>query len=285
MAGKKSNNAKLAAKHHFFSFVDSNSQPNGHSDDSSSATYYFLPKFRTIQTPKKAVRNYEERYSQSVVGEFNCVQTEKDQPTISNFSASKWLKADRPKLAICPHKLDYCDTCAKCTEQIRAKQTTLNRIRQSGSAAEEDQIKIQEEISKLNTVLSIHREHAQKSHSYYKQVTQQCQQAWQEMENMQGAAELGTARHNFTLVLSADYQMQKLVPYWGYSPQPGSTYYLQKLSHDILGIVDHSNGQTHLYIFDETVGPKNTDHTVSYLHHYICHSGKIPSWVRGSISI
>ena len=33
--------------------------------------------------------------------------------------------------------------------------------------------------------------------------------------------------------------MQKLVPYWGISPEPGSTYYLQKLSYDLFGIVDH----------------------------------------------
>jgi len=39
---------------------------------------------------------------------------------------------------------------------------------------------------------------------------------------------LVTMKHKFNLVLSADYQMGKLVPYWGQSPQPGSTYYLQK---------------------------------------------------------
>ena len=47
-------------------------------------------------------------------------------------------------------------------------------------------------------------------------------------------------RSRFTLVISTDYQMSKLTPHWGYSPQPGSTYYLQKLSHNLLGIVNHS---------------------------------------------
>ena len=68
-------------------------------------------------------------------------------------------------------------------------------------------------------------------------------------------------KHNFTAVLSVDYQMQKLVPHWGLSPQPGATYYLQKMSHDIFGIVNHSDEHSTLYIFDETVGPKNTDHS------------------------
>ena len=74
--------------------------------------------------------------------------------------------------------------------------------------------------------------------------------------------------------------MQKLVPYWGLSPQPGSTYYLQKLSHDIFGIVDHREGNSSLYIFDETIGPKNTDHTISLLMDYIRNHTVFPSWIK-----
>lgn len=37
----------------------------------------------------------------------------------------------------------------------------------------------------------------------------------------------------FTLLLSADYQMFKLLPYWGHSVQPSSTYLLTK------GIICH----------------------------------------------
>ena len=91
---------------------------------------------------------------------------------------------------------------------------------------------------------------------------------------------LETMKHKFTLALSADFQMQKLVPYWGQSPQPGSTYYFQKLSHDIFCVCDHRISNCMLYVFDETVGPKNTDHTISYLEHYIHVSGKVPNWVK-----
>ena len=74
--------------------------------------------------------------------------------------------------------------------------------------------------------------------------------------------------------------MQKLVPYWGCSPQPGSTYYCQKLFHDIYGIVDHPDQTCMIYIFDETAGPKNVDHSVSYLIHYIENSGRILVWTN-----
>lgn len=37
---------------------------------------------------------------------------------------------------------------------------------------------------------------------------------------------LDVLRHSFNVVLAGDYQMSKLVPYWGQSPQPASTYYI-----------------------------------------------------------
>ena len=74
--------------------------------------------------------------------------------------------------------------------------------------------------------------------------------------------------------------MSKLLPYWGDSPQPSSTYYLQKVSYDIFGIVDHRDGVGHLYILNETIGPKNTDHTLSYLFHYIKSTMAVPDWIR-----
>ena len=92
--------------------------------------------------------------------------------------------------------------------------------------------------------------------------------------------ERASLQRRFTLTLSVDYQMSKLVPHWGFSPQPGSTYYFQKLSHDILGIVNHSDKTSCIYIFDECTGPKNTDHTVSYMTNYLCDSGIVPTWVR-----
>ena len=88
--------------------------------------------------------------------------------------------------------------------------------------------------------------------------------------------ELASLKNGFDLVLCADYQMCKLVPYWGHSAQPGCTYYLQKLSHDIFGIVNHGTNCSTVYLFDERAGPKNTDHTVSYITDYI---SKLPEWI------
>ena len=72
--------------------------------------------------------------------------------------------------------------------------------------------------------------------------------------------------------------MQKLVPHWSCSPQPGSTYYLQKLSFDLFGTFNHRDDSAAVYVFDERVGHKTADHTISYILHYMKSSGRVPGW-------
>ena len=74
--------------------------------------------------------------------------------------------------------------------------------------------------------------------------------------------------------------MTKLIPFWGETAQPAITYYLRKVSHDLFGIVDHRDETKSITVFDERIGPKNTDHTVSLLSYYIQHSGLVPHWVK-----
>ena len=285
--GRVSNSAKTSVMNDFLTFVDQNSQPNGRSADSYGPTHYFLSKFTTIQTPKQGVCNYSERAQRSVVAEFNRAQRMAGKEGCSNASASNWLHKQRPKVAICPHKQDYCDFCAKNNASIHAKRTTLNRIRQSGSASTEDQKKLEDDIAALERELEEHRTKARLSHEKYIEITKQCSEQLEKIKALEQTQqsdeereELARLKERFTLVISVDYQMSKLVPSWGYSPQPGSTYYLQKLSHDVFGIVNHAENKSTIYIFDERTGPKTTDHTVSYITDYLRGSIQVPSWVR-----
>ena len=82
----------------------------------------------------------------SVVGEFNRVQREMNKGECSNGSAFNWLHEHRPKLAICPHKQDFCDTCSKFNADIHSKRTTLNRLRQSGAVSVEQQQALESNI-------------------------------------------------------------------------------------------------------------------------------------------
>jgi len=69
-------------------------------------------------------------------------------------------------------------------------------------------------------------------------------------------------KHKFNLVLSADYQMGKLVPTGANLRNQALPTTYKNLNHDIFGIVNHATGSFAVYIFDERVGPKTTDNTV-----------------------
>ncbi len=282
---KTSHSARTSTMEKFLEFVDMNTQPNGRSADSSGPTHFFLPKFATIQAPKSKVSHYQERLARSVVGEFNRVQRESGENSISNGSSHNWLKAHRPKVGICPHQEDYCDTCSRRKAEIHAKQTTINRLLQSSNADPDDVKKLEDEMVGVKQTLENHRQEALESHKYYTEVTALCKSEWEKIKALEEKSRLSEEeqvqlrglKNAFNLVVCADYQMQKLVPYWGRSAQPGSTYYLQKLNHDVFGIVNHAENSSAVYLFDERVGPKNTDHTVSYLTDYF---SKLPRWIH-----
>ena len=133
--------------------------------------------------------------------------------------------------------------------------------------------------------LAMHKDEAQEALVHYKFTTEKCKREWSAIialasESHTSQTRLQNLKDSFTLVLSADYQMTKLIPFWGESAQPAITYYLRKVSHDLFGIVDHRDETKYVRLFDERIGPKNTDHTVSSLLYYIRHSGLVPHWVK-----
>lgn len=161
----------------------------------------------------------------------------------------------------------------------------MNRLQQGAQASSEDLDKLSEELKQLQDQHEDHKTIAQEGHTYHLDLLKRCSEQWdkitslaqKEMLTKEEEQTLCDLKNQFTVVLCADHQMAKLVPYWGMSAQPGSTYYLQKLSNDLFGIVDHSSGSSTVYMFDERAGPKNTDHTISYLTNFI---STLPVWVR-----
>ena len=105
---RESNSSKRTVRDEFLSFIDANNQPNGRSADSSGPTPDFVSGFTTIPTPKKNVANDDERLRWSV--NFR-VQSENGKGGCFNGSASNRLSQYRPKVEICPHKLDLRHMC------------------------------------------------------------------------------------------------------------------------------------------------------------------------------
>ena len=157
-----------------------------------------------------------------MVGEFNGVQRENGRKECCNGSSHNWLKSDRPKVAICPHQEDYCDTCSRQKAEMHSMQTTINRLLQSANALPDEIKKLQDTITELKKVHENHKTEAQQSHIFYTEITKQCAAKWNDITTLEEKnlltrrekSKLSRLKENFTLVICADYQMCKLVPYW-----------------------------------------------------------------------
>ena len=86
----------------------------------------------------------------------NCAQREIGRDTCSAFAARQWLKEYRPKVALHPHKSDYCDTCKFLKEEIARQNAVLKRLAQSGSAQAQNLTDVQGNIEVAEQELRTH---------------------------------------------------------------------------------------------------------------------------------
>jgi hypothetical protein len=280
----KSNNNKEELLPQFLSFIDNNSQANGRRVGSHGPLYFFNSKFNRINTPSASEANKPENWKRhSLVYEFN--RTLEGNKSISNGTAKKWLKTDRPKHAISPQKTDYCEMCAECQEQSRRHRTISIRLQQEGNGsdcsirenqaiAESYKLLLQEHKMDASFEIEHYRQQTKKSRSLYHQFEE-----LQKVESLVSKTNLQVLKRQIIFSLSLDYQQSKLTPHWGIEAQPSETYYLRKLSHNIFGVVDHTLLKKAVYVLDERVGgAKNANMTVSLVDHYIHQN--IPYWAR-----
>ncbi len=282
----KSNNNKVDILPSFLAFIDYNSQPNGRKVGSHGPLFFLNSKFDRINAPSASEANKSEQWKRrSLVYEFN--RTIEDNKNISNGTAKKWLKMHRPKHAISPRKTDYCQACVECREQKRRHETIAMRLQQNGNGDEKE---IRENIALAESyglLLEEHKTDAGSELRYYRQETDKCRSLYLSIEELdekelmseEDETELKELKGRFTFTFSLDYQQSKLTPHWGFSAQPGETYYLRKLSHNIFGIVNHAVANNAVYVADERIGgTKNGNMTISLVDHYI--HQKLPTWAR-----
>ena len=69
--------------------------------------------------------------------------------------------------------------------------------------------------------------------------------------------------YNVTITTN-DRSQEKMLPYFGFSPQPGPTYFMNKLPVYIGGLVDHADNRNFSYLIDKTqAGNLNSQHTLN----------------------
>ena len=241
--------------------------PNGRSNDSHGALFYFQSHFTRIDPPKLSEKEREKKMRTSVVAEFNRAQTDLGRKTMGASTFRRHLEEHFPRVSICPHREDYCDKCKELGTDVSRCRFVIRKITESGNSSSEKLQPHEKELAALTKAQQEHLQDAKLARNFYNKMIALCKEQWGRLSTAEGGT--STNCHTFTLVLSADYQQAKLVPHWGRSPQPASTYYLTKESYDVFGIVDHRDDSGHVQLFSETIRHKNTDHTVSLLQEYI----------------
>ena len=268
LQGRVSNSAKATTKEHFKTFVKNHSTPSGRPTGTPGAKFYYLSNFTHLY-PTNKIKDYENLSSICLLSAFNRAQEELERPTISAGTMCTWLKELFRDHKLFPHKSDYCDLCAQQAIQKQSIERSISQAKMNNPTILNS---LEKKLDNLKADITDHRKHATDCHNYY---NSQCKISKENYDKITLQATLPRRRdklcERFEAVVSADYQQLKQIPHFGVSPQPACTYYMRKLNVDIFVIVSHFlDDKVTIIIFDETFGPKTSNHTLSFLKDLIC---------------
>ena len=158
-----------------------------------------------------------------LVNEFNRTQESEGRSTAGAYAIRQWLKQHQPKVALHPHKVDYCDFCKRMETELSRLRQLIKCFRQSGSSSAEDIQSNKQAVAEIEQELRGHKSRATEAQAFYRETTTKCLELWKDLEALMAKTslsseeveELASKKHTFTLILSADYQQSKLIPYWG----------------------------------------------------------------------
>jgi hypothetical protein len=73
-----------------------------------------------------------------------------------------------------------------------------------------------------------------------------------------------------TVTCKNKHTQEKMLPYFGHSPQPEPTYFMHKLPVYVGGLVDHARRQSCSYLIHKIqAGNLNSQHTLNILARYV----------------
>ena len=161
--------------------------------------------------------------------------------------------------------------------ELARQRQIIKRLHQSGSASAE-KVQTKEHTVELERELKDHRASASESQTFYRETVTKCLETWKVIESLMAKTalieeeeELASKKHVFTLVLSADYQQSILIGEALHSPV------IYKRCHMMCTV--SWDGQQYITLFDERIGPKNTDHTISITQSYIEKVVALHPWI------
>jgi hypothetical protein len=227
------------------------------------AVFYFYAKFTALKSaeevPKKRHKEPRDpvhipashvRADAAVSAVFNACLVEAGIKTISATTVLVWLrdlfgKGTPEHTTLAPHHTDACSECVIFTTTESSLRMSLARHKQQVDRALERMSAIREletQLEELTESRRLHRAESYAAQVEYSQATSGAYHEYDELGRMFSTVrqlgeamdlsnamasavvcDLIRAAKGFSFCLSTDYQMDKPIPTWGRSPQPGPT--------------------------------------------------------------
>ena len=275
LSNRASNNAyKAEARNAFLSWCEMNSMPTGRSTLYHPTRYFSSTFIRIGRYKDKELRTNPDLSRYSIVMVYRQCLIEQGQSRIPcEATLTKWLhECEHERYAIQPHQSDYCDTCARFRvqlNQLSGRRWAMDKVSGNASADERQLLDVHREA--LQREWSAHRASGKAEHDAYIASLAQAAEEWSALNSVAEDHREGHA------VICVDYMQERTLPYFGKSAQPGETYYKQKLTVHLCGLVQHHDGRPHVFLSDERAsGAKVADHLCSYLTQYVA---SLPTYV------
>ena len=99
-----------------------------------------------------------------LVSEFNRAQESEGRPTAGAYAIRQWLKQHRPKVALHPHKVDYCDSCKHMEMELARLHQVIKRLCQSENASADNTPSNEWAVTEIEQKLRDHKTHATEAH-------------------------------------------------------------------------------------------------------------------------
>ena len=95
-----------------------------------------------------------------LVSEFNRAQESEGRSAAGAYAIRQWLKQHRPKVALHPHKVDYCDSCKRMEMELSRVRQVIKHLREPGNASA-DRIQSNEQaVTEIERELRDHKTRA-----------------------------------------------------------------------------------------------------------------------------
>ena len=208
----------------FIEFVKANSYPNGRRAASGHAEAYLSAQFTSIG---ESCAKDPAPGSCSLVDEFNTAQAAINGSFISSTTTIKWMRELCSNVKIRPHATDYCDRCAELALQVNGATMRRQRFLSAGSSSAADIDQAKADLQACKDERAKHLQQSRVERDAYKAAADEACRKWAIVDQV-GSPEL-------VAVIAIDFMQEILLPFFGFSPQPGRTYYLMKLNVHIWG--------------------------------------------------